>query len=257
MIFHYQKHSVLNYFALSACAYYLWYCLVCQCVLPWILLCLPVHIIWGIASSANVYYIVIALSANVRYLKYCLVSPVYTWCWRCMPCLYYPKYCLVCVTREPLCITQGIASSANAYYLGYCHICQRVLPGILFCLLAGVTWDIALSASVYYLGYCVVCQCLLHKVWPFLPVYVTWCLHCLLVCITQEIASSANVSDLGLHRLLVCITYRMLPCLPVCIVLPGILPCLPRCTSAWLSGNHPDCSGTGRSPDRKDPLNPT
>ena len=33
--------------------------------------------------------------------------------------------------------------------------------------------------------------------------------------------------------------------------IPVKWPCLPVCTSAWLSGNRPGCLETGRSPNKK------
>ncbi len=85
---------------------------------------------------------------------------------------YYLGYCIICQCVLP------IALSANVCYLGsslgYCLICQCVLPGILPCLPVGVTWDIALSANVYYLGYRLVCQCVLPYILPCLPMCVIW-----------------------------------------------------------------------------------
>jgi hypothetical protein len=132
--------------ALSASAYCLGYCLVCQCVLPCIWPCLPMYVIWDTA-----------LSGNVCYLEYCLVCPVYiTWCWRCKS---------ACITQNIVFLSVGVCTWDNSfpasveyqvaivYYLGYCLVCQCLLPGILPCpyLPVCITWGISSSANVYYL----------------------------------------------------------------------------------------------------------
>jgi hypothetical protein len=82
---------------------------------------------------------------------------------------------LVCITEDmlPVCITSDIALSANTYYLGYCLICQCLLPGILPYLPVCITWDIALSASGCYLGCCLVCQCVLPGILRCLQMFAT------------------------------------------------------------------------------------
>jgi hypothetical protein len=97
-------------------------------------------------------------------------------------------------------ITWYIALPASVYYLGYCLVCQWVLPGIFPCLPVGVTWDTALSASVYYLGYSFVCQCLPPKI-SLVSQCVTWSLHCLPVVLLRKLSC-----------LLTCVTWDCLVC---------------------------------------------
>ncbi len=133
---------------------------------------------WDIASFVMCITLVIALSANVCYLGYCLVYPVYnTWCWRCRPACFTQNIALsvgVCVTQEDNASSVSVEyQEAIVYYLGYCLVCQCLLPGILPYLPVCITWDIALSASGCYLGYCLVCQCVLPGILRCLPMFAT------------------------------------------------------------------------------------
>jgi hypothetical protein len=175
----------------EAIVYYLGYCLVFQCLLPGILPYLPVCITWGISSSANVYYLIdIALPVSAYYLGYFLVCQcVLPWILPCLPmCViwdkalsvnFLPGVCIVCqfvlprkllfllmgdmglsrllvfITEDmlPVCLTWGISSSANVYYLIDIALPASAYYLVLFSRLPMcITLDIALSANVCYLG---------------------------------------------------------------------------------------------------------
>ncbi len=150
-----------------------------------------------------------------------VVNGYHSWAQRAkhvLDCMFILHSLITCL---PVYYTWDIVLSANVYYLGYCLVCQCILPGVFPCLpICIITLVIALSANAYYLRYFLIHQCVLPWISPCLPVHITWGISSStnVYYWTLDIALSASTYYLGYFLVHQCVLPWIMPCLPVHII---------------------------------------